>query len=316
MNKEEFGVLEFLNIGRILSDCLDYCLTNGDANRFNVETRTNLGNRIKQLTREKSNFSVNCENNGESGKLYKDELTYFIEDVFGEDGRIISVTREGKIHVEESLVIELLTSIVKLRLYTESFINAGMKLLNEKRLLDSDFENLVKNDLLHYHSKAAKVASILLANKFAEYRKNVQQVLSDYSRTHGGKDPKDDPEFKLDDDPSIRMLRNEFEEISKDLNTVLHFGDDNEEFKAASQKIHDDFPFFSGKKRPTDTQVFINMFISYFDKLIAVSQAALQHYSFIVNEATKTFVEELKKERENQAAQATEPEPSAEAKEE
>lgn len=303
MNKEEFGVLEFLNIGRIISDCIDYCMTNGDENRFNPETRANIGNRLKQLTREKSNFDINCENNGESGQKYKEELNYFIDDVFSDEGRIVSLTREGKLHVEESLVIELLTSIVKLRVYTESFINAGMKLLKERNLLDPDFENLVNTDLLNYHAKGSKIASIMLANKFAEYRKNVQQIVNDYSRTHGGKNPKDDPDFKLEDDPSIRMLRNEFEEISKDLNTILRFGDDNEEFKSARQKVYDDYAFFSGKKRPTDVQVFINMFVSYFDKLIAESQVALQRYSQVVNEQTKQFVEDLKKERENQPAE-------------
>lgn len=308
MNKEEFGVLEFLNIGRILSDCLDYCLVQGDNNRFSLDVRTNLGNRLKQLTREKSNFAVNCDNNGDNGKKYKEEIAYFIEDVFSDDGRIVSTTIDKKVHVEQSLTIELLTSIVRLRLYTESFISAGLKLLKERNLLDADFQNLINSDFLNYHSKASKIASIMLANKFFEYRRNVSQVIKDYSRTHGGADPKDDPEFKLTDDPSIRMLRNEFEEISKDLNTVLHFGDDIEAFKAARQKVYDDFPFFSGKKRPTDVQTFINMFCSYFDGLIAFSQAQLQRYGQTVNKDTQQFVEELKKNAAENAPQAAEEE--------
>ncbi len=296
MNKEEFGVLEFLNIGRVLSDCLDYCLSQGEDGKYSLEIRTNLGNRLKQLTREKSNFDINCDNNGDNGKQFKEEMGYFIDDVFSDNGRIVSITLDKKVHVEQSLVIELLTSIIKLRVYTESFINAGLKLLKDRDLLDADFENLVRADMLNYHSKASKVASIMLSNKFFEYRKNVQQVIQDYSRTHGGADPRKDPEFKLDDDPSIRMLRNEFEEISKDLNTAMHFGDDIEEFKLARQKVYDDFSFFSGKKRPTDVRVFINIFCTYFDRLIAVSQAELQRYSAIVNSETKQFVEELKKE--------------------
>ena len=295
MNKEEFGVLEFLNIGRILSDCLDYCLSQGDDSHYNPEMRTNLGNRLKQLTREKGNFDINCDNNGDNGKLFKEEMGYFIEDVFADDGRIVSLTLDKKVHVEQSLVIELLTSIIKLRVYAESFITAGVKLLKEKNLLDNDFENLIKADMLNYHAKASKISSILLSNKFFEYRKNVQQVIQDYAKSHGGADPRKDPEFKLDDDPSIRMLRNEFEEISKDLNTAMHFGDDIEEFKLARQKVYDDFPFFSGKKRPTDVRVFINMFCSYFDRLIATSQMDLQKYSGIVNKETQQFVEELKK---------------------
>ena len=99
MNKEEFGVLEFLNIGRVLSDCLDYCLSQGEDGKYSLEIRTNLGNRLKQLTREKSNFDINCDNNGDNGKQFKEEMGYFIDDVFSDNGDLVKKSSNSLIQL-------------------------------------------------------------------------------------------------------------------------------------------------------------------------------------------------------------------------
>ena len=276
MNDEEKNVMTIVTIARIVEATLWYCLKPREANGFSLHEREARFKALSSLTQEGSPFAMNCDSNGEAGKNLKEEMQYFIEDVYGDPGRIVSTTLDGKVVVEQSLVIELFSTIVKLRGYLEAFMSAALKALRERNKLDKFFEELVNLDVRYYHSFAGKISCMLIANKFMEINQTVNTYAQAYSKQHNGINPNNDPEFDVHNDPSFRMLETEFHQINQDMVAVLNtYGNDDPEFKYAREAVYSDCAIFSGKKQTTNLGAFFAMFNSYFDKILDASQNKL-----------------------------------------
>lgn len=270
MNTEEKNLMSFLTIGRIVESSLWYCLKPQNAEQgFSFEERQEKYNALVALTQEGSPFAYNCDQNKEQGKTLKEDMQYFIEDVYGENGRIVKATLDNKVEVEQSLIIELFSSIVKLRHYLEAFYASAVAALKQQNLLSEKMENLINEDIKYYHSFAGKISCILIADKFIELNKNANNYVQAYSKQHGGTNPYNDPAFDVKNDPSYRMIENEFHQLNQDMVTVLNtYGEDDEEFRYAREQVYSDCGIFTGEKKTTDTNAFFNMFTSYFDKII------------------------------------------------
>lgn len=276
MNDEEKNVMTIVTIARIVESTLWYCLKPRNVGGFTVEERTNRAKALTALTQEGSPFSVNCDNNGEAGKNLKEEMQYFIEDVYGENGRIVYVTIDNKVVVEQSLIIELFSTIVKLRGYLEMFLSAALNALKERGKLESDFEELVNTDVRYYHSFAGKISCMLISNQFLEINQAANTYAQSYSKQHNGVNPNNDPEFDVHKDPTFRMLENEFHQLNQDMVSVLNsYGQNDEEFRFARESVYSDCDIFSGKKQTTDLKAFFAIFTSYFDKILDTTQGKL-----------------------------------------
>lgn len=276
MNDEEKNVMTILTIARIVENSLWYCLPPRNKDGFSVAERTNRGNALKALCAEGSPFAINCDHNGDNGKKLKEDMQYFIEDVYGDPGRFLTVNIQGKIEVESSLTLELFSTIVSLRMRLEAFLNSAKKTLADRKTLEPRFAELIDADIRYYHCFAGKISCILISNKFMELNRNAQNYAQNYSKAHNGINPNQDPEFNVRNDPSFRMLENEFHELNNDMVLVLNnYGDDDEEFRFARQQIYSDCQIFTGKKQTTDINAFFNNFVSYFDKILAVLQPKL-----------------------------------------
>jgi hypothetical protein len=312
MNDEERNVLTIVTLSRIVEATLWYCLPARDANGFSKSERDNRGSALKALTGEGSPFDMNCRNNGKAGADLYEDMGYFIEDVYGDPGRIVSVDIQGKVNVEPSLIVELFTTIVKLRAYLEAFVNSGMKFLQDKNKLEPEFADLIKNDNLYYHSFGGKISCILISHKFIELNDAANVYSQAYSKNHGGINPHTDPEFNVRDDPSFRMIENEFHTLNQDMVTVLNSYNDNEDFKYAREQVYSDCEIFSGKKKTTDVNAFFKFFDGYFDNILSTVQGPLnQQFTKVgneLNEFQKAENERLAKENAQKAAtEATSP---------
>ncbi len=278
MNNEEKNVMTIVTIARIVESSLWYCLPPRNGS-FSLDERSARFKALTALTSEGSPFSMNCDNNGETGKTLKEDMQYFIEDVYGQNGRIVSVGLDNVVRVEASLVLELFDQIVKLRGYLESFLHAAMAELRKRDALSKQFEDLILLDIKYFHSFAGKISCILLSNKFMEINQMAKTLNENYSKTHNGMNPQNDPEFNVENDPSFRMLENEFHQINSNMNAVLNsYGTENapdEEFRFARQNVYSDCDIFSGKKQTTDINAYFNMFTSYFDKILDKTQNTL-----------------------------------------
>lgn len=268
MNPAERNVVTILTIARLVENTLAYC-TPSQNTHFSAEDRKRRGEALKSLTAKNTPFAVNCENNGEQGKKLAEDMEYFIEDVYGENGRIVSVDLNQNVRVEQSLTIELFTTIVRLRLFLEGFLTSAEAFLKKENLLEPVLADCIHADVRLYHALAGKICSTLLFNKFIEINQNANTYAQSYSKSHGGIDPRKDSHFSIDDDPSVRMLKNEFKELNQDLVNVLNtYGNDDEEFRFARQSLYADCELFTGKKHPTDIDAFRRIFTSYFDKIV------------------------------------------------
>jgi hypothetical protein len=276
MNEDEKNVMTILTLARIVESSLWYCLPPRDANGFSKDERTARFKALTALTAEGTPFDQNCRSNGDLGKDFHDSMGYFIEDVYADPGRIVTVDIHGTVQVEQSLIIDLFTAIVRLRGYLESFLKAADRFLSGKNELDPEFDKLVQTDTKYFHSFAGKIATTLLANKFLELNQNANTYTESYSKNHGGIDPHQDPEFNVRNDPSFRMLENEFHALNQDLVDVLNsYGQDDDEFRYARDQVYSDCDIFTGKKQTTDTQAFFQLFTSYFDKILLANQNVL-----------------------------------------
>ncbi len=276
MNNEERNVRTILTIARILESTLWYCLPSTNKDGFELEERKQRGKALISLTQEGTPFAVNCDRNGDAGKKLKEDRQYLIEDVYGEPGRIVTVDINSKVHVEESLILELFTSIVDLRGYLESFLASALASLKQENKLDKDFEDLVRTDIRYYHAFAGKISCILIANKFRELNKNVQTYAESYSKSHNGINPNQDPEFDVHNDPSIRRLENEFHELNQDRVNVLNtYGDHDPDFVYARNQVYSDADIFTGKKQTSDINAFFSRFTSYFDDILKATRNKL-----------------------------------------
>ncbi len=276
MNNEERNVRTILTIARILESSLWYCLPATSANGFSLEERTQRGKALVSLTQEGTPFAVNCDRNGDTGKKLKEDRQYFIEDVYGNPGRIVTVDINSKVHVEESLILELYSSIVSLRSFLERFLTSALKALKEQNKLDQDFYDLIRTDIRYYHAFSGKISCILIANKFRELNKNVKTYAESYSKSHNGIDPNKDPEFDVHNDPSFRRLENEFHELNQDRVNVLNtYGDKDPDFAFARSQVYSDAEIFTGKKQTSDLRVFFDRFTSYFDTIIKETRSKL-----------------------------------------
>ncbi len=278
MNNEEKNVMTVLTIARVVESSLWYCLPPRNGS-FSVEERTGRFKALTALTAEGSPFAMNCDNNGDVGKELKENMQYFIEDVYSENGRIVTVGLDNVVRVESSLILELYDDIVKLRGYLESFLRAALAELKNRGNLEEDFETLVKTDIRYFHAFAGKVGCILISNKFLEINQMAKTLTENYMKSHNGANPNNDPEFNLHNDPSFRMLENEFHQINSNINAVLNsYGTDkdpDEEFRFARENVYSDCDLFSGKKQTTDVNAFFNVFTSYFDKILDKTQSSL-----------------------------------------
>ncbi len=314
MNDAERNIMTILTIARIVENSLIYCLPPQDPRGFSPEDRANKGNALVGLTAEGTPFYANCLNNGEVGDKLYENMSYFIDDVYGENGRIVSVDIHNNVRVEKSLLIDLFTQIVDLRLYLEAFLNSGLKFLRDNNLLEPEFEELVKLDYKYYHAFAGKISCQLLVDKFLELNDNANTYAQSYSKAHGNIDPHRDPNFNPDDDPSVRMLKNEFHQINQDMVNVLNsYGDDDADFRFARENVYSDSEVFSGKKKPTDTKAYFRVYTSYFDKIIARSQGDLNNRYQNMARELKEF--EDQRRAELAAQQNADAQPSAEAEE-
>lgn len=292
MNAEEKNVMTIVTIGRIVESSLWYCLKPRDPKGFSYEERMGRYNALVGLTSEGSPFAINCDNNKEAGKALKEDMQYFIEDVYGENGRIVRTDINKNVVVEKSLVIELFSSIVKLRNYLESFFDAAMNALRKENLLGKELEDLIKTDVKYYHCFAGKISCMLIADKFLEINKNANNYAQSYSKSHGGINPHTDPAFHVDDDPSYRLLESEFHQLNQDMVTVLNnYGEDDEDFRYAREQIYSDCEIFTGKKQTSDLQAFFNFFTSYFDKILDQTQNKLNEmFTNMANEMNEPEV--------------------------
>lgn len=279
MNNEEKNVMTIVTIARIVESSLWYCLPPRNGS-FAAEERTARFKALTALTAEGSPFAMNCDNNGDVGKQLKEDMQYFIEDVYGDPGRMVSVNLDGSVRVETSLTLELFDTIVKLRGFLESFLKAAINALKERGTMESDFEELIQTDIRYFHAFAGKVSCILIANKFMELNQMARTLNENYAKTHNGQNPNSDPEFNVHNDPSFRMLENEFHQINSNMNAVLNtYGTngEDEEFKFARESVYADCDIFSGKKQTTDINAFFNIFTSYFDRIIDSTQGQLNN---------------------------------------
>ena len=293
MNEHEQGVMTIVTIARIVESTLWYCLRPRDTAGFSKSEHDNRFKALTALTQEGSPFALNCDNNGENGKNLKEEMQYFIEDVYGDPGRIVTTNLDGTLRVEQSLSVELFDTIVKLRGYLEAFLHAGMRALEEANALEPDFKALIEEDILYFHSFAGKISCMLLADKFLELNQSANTYAQSYAKSHDLRDPRQDPEFNVKNDPSFRMLENEFHQINQDMVAVLNSYNDNEDFKYARQQVYSDCEIFSGKKQTTDLAAFFRVFSSYFDKILNVSERKLNNMFY---EISKTVKSEQKEE--------------------
>ncbi len=267
MNLAERNVATILTLARLVENSLVYCVKRPEP--FSAEDRRKRGNVLQNLTRPSTPFAVNCEKNGEQGKKLAEDMKYFIEDVYGDPGRIVTVDINDNVHVEQSLTIELFSTIVHLRLYLEGFLKSALQYLKESNQLEESFAKAVSSDIRLYHALAGKIGSQMIYDKFIEVNENASTYMQSYSKSHGGIDPRKDKDFKVDDDPSVRMLKNEFHELNQDLVNVLNtYGEDDEEFRFARQSLYADCELFTGQKKPTDLKAFRQLFVGYFDKII------------------------------------------------
>lgn len=276
MNNEEQNVMTIVTIARIVEASLWYCLPPRNADGFSVVERENRFKALTALTAEGTPFNVNCKQNGETGEKLIEDMSYFIEDVYGKESRIVTVDINNVIHVESSLLVELFTSITRLRAYLEAFITSAMDILRKNNALDKEFEELINMDIRYYHSFAGKVSCVLIANKFLELNDTVKAYADNYSKSHNGINPYQDPEFKPNNDPSFRMIENEFHELNGDMITVLNsYGQNDADFRFAREQVYADCEIFTGKKSTTNMPAFIQMFSTYFDGILNATQAPL-----------------------------------------
>lgn len=297
MNAEEKNVMTILTLARIVENTLWYCLPSRNPEGFSAEERKNRLNALTALTSEGSPFAMNCDNNGDNGKKLKEDMRYFIDDVYGDPGRIVTVDLNQNVHVEQSLILELFTSCVTLRFRLEAFLSAAKKVLAENKALEPEFETLLDTDIRYYHCFAGKVSCILISNKFMELNQNAQNYAQSYSKQHNGANPNQDPEFDVRQDPSFRMLENEFHELNNDMIMVLNnYGEDDVDFRFAREQIYSDCDIFTGKKQTTNLNAFFNMFVSYFDKLLSQLQNPL-------NQMFQKVGEDMQKEQADAATE-------------
>lgn len=305
MNIAERNVVTILTIARIVENTLAYCLPTNNPAGFSKEHRERQGKALRALTGKGSPFAVNCANNGDAGKQLAEDMEYFIEDVYGEPGRIVTVDINGHVDVEKSLTIELYSTIVKLRLYLEGFLTSALKYLREHNLLEESFEKTVQSDLRLYHALAGKIGSILIYNKFLEINENANTYMQSYSKSHNGIDPRKDSHFNVDDDPSVRMLKNEFHTLNQDLVNALNTYNDDEDFKFARQSLYSDCEIFTGKKKPTDIKAFQSIFTGYFDKIIRTAEKPTNDLFLALTQDLDAFNKEQAAKKAETKSEAT-----------
>lgn len=279
MNNEEKNVMTIVTIARIVESSLWYCLP-PQSGSFSVDERKARYTALTALTTEGSPFATNCDNNGEVGKSLKEDMQYFIEDVYGNPGRIVTVGLDNSVKVEQSLVLELFDTIVKLRGYLESFLKAALNSLRERGTLESDFEELINMDIRYFHSFSGKISCILIVNKFMEINDMAKTLTENYRKTHNGQLPNGDKDFSFENDPSFNMLQNEFHQINSNMNAVLNsYGADGSdpEFKYARDSVYEDAQIFTGKKQTNNIDAYFNLFTSYFDKILDATQSKLNN---------------------------------------
>ncbi len=274
MNDEIRNVMTIVTIARIVESTLWYCLP-PRSGEFSVQERTARCAALTALTSEGSPFAVNADNNGEIGQTLKEEVQYLIEDVYGENGRIVSVGLDNKIRVEKSLICELFSSIVKIRAILEGFLGSALRTLKERGTSEPDFEELLRTDVKYYHAFAGKISCILIADKFMELNQNANTYAQNYSKSHNGINPQSDPEFDVRKDPSFRMIENEFHQLNNDMVNVLNSYNDDVDFNFARESVYADCELFTGKKQTTDLNAYFRVFTSYFDKIIDATQGKL-----------------------------------------
>ncbi len=276
MNDAERNIMTILTVARIVENALEYCMPSRNPDGFSVADRRSKGEALVALTGEGTPFYVNCFNNGETGDKLYENMSYFIDDVFGENGRIVSVDIHNRVNVEQSLIVDLFTEIVDLRLYLEAFLKSGLRFLRENDMLEPEFEELVNLDMRYYHSLAGKISCQLIVDKFLELNENANSYAQAYSKSHGNIDPHRDPNFNPDDDPSVRMLKNEFHNINQAMVNVLNsYGEDDPEFRFARDDVYSESEVFSGKRKPMDTKAYFNVYRTHFDRIIAKTQPEL-----------------------------------------
>lgn len=292
---EERNIMTIINIERIVVESLKY-VDNPKNPNFSQQERSSFLQILTNLTSVGSPFEVNCTNNGEFGSKLKEDMAYFIEDVFSDDGRIVRKDLNDKVIVEESLVKELYGTICNLRLRLEIIVEAGIKLLKDNKKLDKEVEELVSLDNKFFHSVAAKIGSKILITTFDELNQASRIYYESYSRSHGGIDPHSDKNFNPSDDANIRMLENEFKQINQDLVNVINlYKEADNQFLSAKENLYEDFQIFSGKKKTTNFQSFTNLFVSYFDKIVAGVSPLLDNAYNIVGSELQKFDEEMMK---------------------
>lgn len=308
MNPEERNVMTIVTLARIVESTLWYCLPPRNTAGFPKEERDNRYKALKALTGEGSPFYVNCERNGDTGKELYEEMNYFIDDVYGNPGRIVTEDLEGRIHVESSLVLELFSQICKIRAFLEAFIQSAMKFLKESNKLSPDFEELVNTDIKYYHCFAGKISCMMIADKFLELNKSAKSYTESYSKQHNGINPTQDPEFNVRNDPAFRMAENEFHELNQDMITVLNsYGENDADFRYLRDQIYSDCDLFTGKKSTTDIDAYFRVFTSYFDKTLAATQGKLNVlFARMSNQMSESLQADEKKEDKPEEATAEE----------
>ncbi|MFA6829504.1 MAG: hypothetical protein WCR67_02215 [Bacilli bacterium] len=305
MNTEEKNVMTIVTLARIVESTLWYCLPPRSANGFSKQDRDNRFLALTNLTAEHSPFYANCERNADAGKELFEMMKDFTEDVYGPNGRIVYLDMHDKVVVEPSLINELFTTVVKLRAYLEAFISSAIKFLKESGKLSDEFAELISTDIRYYHAFAGKVSCILIANKFGELNQTASIYMESYAKSHNGADPKNDPDFNVRNDPSFRMIENEFHELNTDMVTVLNsYGENDADFRYAREQIYADCEIFTGKKVTTDTKAYFQMFTSYLDKILTTTQTNLnQMFTAISLKMSETEEEPAKTEESAPAAE-------------
>lgn len=295
MNNEEKNVMTILTISRIVESSLWYCLKSVNPEGFSTEERKSRFEALTALTEEGSPFATNCDNNGDLGKELKEDMHYFIEDVYGNSGRIVYTTLNGDLVVEQSLTLELFHTIVNLRARLEAFLHAAMKALKERDLLSAQVEKLIMTDIRYYHCLAGKISCILISNNFQDINKAANTYAQAYSKEHNGINPNTDSEFDVRNDPSFRMLENEFHQLNQDMLVILNsYGEGDSEFERIKASIYSDCEIFNGKKTTTDLKAFFKMFVSYFDPLLSSIQNELNQMFIDVGQQMQNETEPVK----------------------
>jgi hypothetical protein len=305
MNIEERNVMSIVNLSRIIENSLKY-VENPTSKSFVEEERVTLYKALKGLTGKGTPFFENCARNGEFGKELMEDMTYYIEDVYSKDGRIVHSDLQGKVSVETSLVVELFTTIVKLRARLEIFCDKGAEFLKGRKQLDPEIEKLIQDDKRYFHAYAGKLSAVLLANKANEANATVAAFAKSYSKEHGNIDPRKDPEFKPDQDPSVRMVRNEFHELNEDMVMVLNsYGEQDPDFRFARENTYHDCQIFNGQMETTNPEQFFQLFTSYFNDIIGYTGSEVntefRKVSDEIQAFDKQYLEDLKKAQEKKA---------------